>query len=614
MNYQKKFAKTLNLVLIKKIKQIIIMGYQIEIMVSLKKFTNIDLFKQGFYQIRIGVQNATPLFTIDLDNYEPVTDMLVDQDRILVASNLDENYYYSQGFIVKYEEEQMPLNQACLFRIQQNNDDEPIKIEICLLFTDIKEMDDLRSSVVNATKQDQQKYIESKVKIVSQSNLRIDSPQELNQSYFPIDFDPDHCCLIETQIYSIPQKYKDMQNLQVIHINNYKDVINKLCRVRDQFSKFIMNTLQAYDSNSKNYQPREFIYNNQQSDELQQIDKHIMSLYQDISFLWMDFVTKIFKQVHPFLQERLNQEYMFKLKQRWTNSIKHTRLVSNSLKKLGDSQRSLEDNEYRKKIQQDEVIWEGIKYDQQMIPITQSPMLMKEQLFTEGQYLNQKQDSLHYVILVHGYQGMSYDMRLWKSYLTIKYYDNVRIYSAKSNDNASNKDIDKMGRDLAEEVIRVLQEDNASEFRLSFIGHSLGGIVIRASLKYLDYLKDTFYTYISLASPHVGYASSTSQLIDTGMWMIQKWNKCLTLSQLNQTDDKDIKNTFLYKLSQNDYLHYFKNVVLMASKQDLYVPYFSARLENIQEQTQQNQLYNQKIDNILSKCKKVDRFDVNFKT
>ena len=51
---------------------------------------------------------------------------------------------------------------------------------------------------------------------------------------------------------------------------------------------------------------------------------------------------------------------------------------------------------------------------------------------------------------------MSYDMRLWKSYLTIKYYDNVRIYSAKSNDNASNKDIDKMGRDLAEEVIRVL--------------------------------------------------------------------------------------------------------------------------------------------------------------
>ena len=63
---------------------------------------------------------------------------------------------------------------------------------------------------------------------------------------------------------------------------------------------------------------------------------------------------------------------------------------------------------------------------------------------------------MHYVILVHGYQGMSYDMRLWKSYLTIKYYDSVRIYSAKANDSASNKDIDKMGRDLAEEVIRVL--------------------------------------------------------------------------------------------------------------------------------------------------------------
>lgn len=40
--------------------------------------------------------------------------------------------------------------------------------------------------------------------------------------------------------------------------------------------------------------------------------------------------------------------------------------------------------------------------------------------------------------------------------------------------------------------------------KISFIGHSLGGIVIRAALPHLSNIKDLMCTYMSLSSPHLG--------------------------------------------------------------------------------------------------------------
>jgi hypothetical protein len=36
----------------------------------------------------------------------------------------------------------------------------------------------------------------------------------------------------------------------------------------------------------------------------------------------------------------------------------------------------------------------------------------------------------------------------------------------------------------------------------------------------------------------------------SGMWILQKWRKSSSLSQLSMTDAKDIEDTFLYKLSR----------------------------------------------------------------
>jgi len=105
--------------------------------------------------------------------------------------------------------------------------------------------------------------------------------------------------------------------------------------------------------------------------------------------------------------------------------------------------------------------------------------------------------------------------------------------------------------------------------KVSFIGHSLGGLIIRAALPHLiGDLKDKFYTYISLSSPHMGYMYNSNKLFDAGMWFLKKWRKSKCLMQLSMTDSKNIEETALFKLSTFNGLCYFKNVVLVSSFQD----------------------------------------------
>lgn len=76
------------------------------------------------------------------------------------------------------------------------------------------------------------------------------------------------------------------------------------------------------------------------------------------------------------------------------------------------------------------------------------------------------------------------------------------------------------------------------------------------------------HTFISLSSPHLGYLYNSSSLIDagiailchfihqillkkkSGIWILKRWRKSLSLQQLSMTDTKEIEDTYLYKLSR----------------------------------------------------------------
>lgn len=60
---------------------------------------------------------------------------------------------------------------------------------------------------------------------------------------------------------------------------------------------------------------------------------------------------------------------------------------------------------------------------------------------------------------------------------------------------------------------------------------------------------------------------------------MQKWKRSGCLAQLCLRDSTDLRQSFLYRLSQTNTLHHFKNVLLCGSNQDRYVPPHSARME-----------------------------------
>ena len=101
--------------------------------------------------------------------------------------------------------------------------------------------------------------------------------------------------------------------------------------------------------------------------------------------------------------------------------------------------------------------------------------------------------------------------------------------------------------------------------KLSFIGHSLGGIIVREALRHLGGFRQKMHAYISLGSPHLGYMYNSSSLVDAGMWLIKKWKQSNSLKQLSMTDSSNKEDSFLFKLSKDDSLKHFKYVMLVSS-------------------------------------------------
>jgi len=60
-----------------------------------------------------------------------------------------------------------------------------------------------------------------------------------------------------------------------------------------------------------------------------------------------------------------------------------------------------------------------------------------------------------------------------------------------------------MGEKLSNEVINFISENCPENTlgRLSFVGHSLGGLIIRSALPQLEKYQEKMHTYISLSTP-----------------------------------------------------------------------------------------------------------------
>uniref|UniRef100_A0A2P2MUS2 Protein FAM135B isoform X3 n=1 Tax=Rhizophora mucronata TaxID=61149 RepID=A0A2P2MUS2_RHIMU len=185
---------------------------------------------------------------------------------------------------------------------------------------------------------------------------------------------------------------------------------------------------------------------------------------------------------------------------------------------------------------------------------------------------------LKIAVFVHGFQGHHLDLRLVRNqWLLID--PKIEFLMSEANEEKTSGDFREMGLRLAQEVISFLKKkmDKFSrsgalrDIKLSFVGHSIGNVIIRTALAesimepYLRYL----YTYVSISGPHLGYLYSTNSLFNSGMWLLKKLKGTQCIHQLTFTDDPDLQNTFFYKLCEQKTLENFRHIILLSSPQVL---------------------------------------------
>ena len=76
-----------------------------------------------------------------------------------------------------------------------------------------------------------------------------------------------------------------------------------------------------------------------------------------------------------------------------------------------------------------------------------------------------------------------------------------------TNEDQTEGDIFEMGVRLSQEVNAYITQycPGSTLGRISFIAHSLGGLIARAALPYLEEHADKMYNFFTLSTPHLGY-------------------------------------------------------------------------------------------------------------
>lgn len=210
---------------------------------------------------------------------------------------------------------------------------------------------------------------------------------------------------------------------------------------------------------------------------------------------------------------------------------------------------------------------------------------------------------IHLVICIHGLQGNQFDLRLYRIFLQLALPQiRFEFLMAQSNQSDTFCDFNLMTDRLVEEILEFVSDMPTPPSKVSFIGHSLGNIVIRSLVTRpeLAGLQQKLHLFLSICGPHLGTRYQNG-IVSMGMWAVRKWFNSKSLLQLSLKDAPNARDSFLYHLSEAPSFEYFRHVVLLSSPQDKYVPYHSALVAaSTQDGSLQSALSLEMLQNILT--------------
>ncbi|XP_037530034.1 protein FAM135B-like [Rhipicephalus sanguineus] len=236
-------------------------------------------------------------------------------------------------------------------------------------------------------------------------------------------------------------------------------------------------------------------------------------------------------------------------------------------------------------------------------------------------------EPIHFVVFVNGLGGKSSDFfwaKRWMK-LLIGAPKHILIWSEANEQEQTFDEISVCGLRLAVEVASYLDNIGTTNFKLSFIGFSLGCVLVRAALtcaQMRPYIRN-LHTFFSVNGPHLGVVYVKSRFLRFQISILSKIHMKGSVKELTFQDSSDLRRCYLYILSQAPGLEYFKNVLLVGSSQDKLVPVHSSNIQHcpasLVDNTVVGKTYDEMIKNLLGPLLKRDdvnlrRFDVFYDT
>lgn len=627
-----------------------------DILLNIDSFRNIDLFYQGLYYIQFTSYQETTNGKNHAVPYEVQTELESDLNMHSVIPpqiNEESSSYCTKIFLIKYSEEVVKVKEAAIFRIETFLNTNPdLYLEAELFFTDLG--GDLNPEGVAKFIKKPSNTSFSKVGscIFKSSNWKSGisqfCPIFFTDTYASVANITMHTILLDFKFRNddgeitdytlisqclfpfcgrkvpdenIDRIFKDFViSLSSSH-NNTCTVLNKVLKSssklkRKRKKKEIKPPLTIEGSlpvskciRTRNKKKVTKILMN----EIKEVASYVFQIRYDLGCFIKNYSTEVYLYLEEKYHDKIKNlsfEHIYREVQIGEISIvsdtnfSQYRTARAHRRSLHSSKREILEA-YNQSIFAPEklaVFFEEINIKSGQVSDTWSPKWFCTPKFTAEKHL---------FILVHGYMGSAYDLKALKDVMML-YKQNLVVFISEANEKHTEGSIQEMGQRLAHEVQSFISSlpEHIKVTRLSFIGHSLGGIIIRAALPYLQEFNKIMFSYFSLASPHLGCSTFSNKIVEAGLWIISKIKNSVCIQQLTLRDSLNPRNSLLYKMAKDSKLGVFEKVVLVSSVQDDYVPFESARIEIKMENPDTIQL--EMADCLVSGVNELYRINIDF--